>query len=178
MIPAGGDIEEGKEIGGLSGRGQHSGASAFQRGNFRRDHVTGGILQTGVEIAACLQIKEFAHILTGGVFEGGGLDNGNLARLSVAGGIAALYAECLRAVCGHYTYISLIMPLSPLIKGGTQGIKFRLWAVCRNRTAILHPWGYSRPSCRRGTSHRQPYQNSPCRSDQRRWFSPLRSPCT
>ena len=38
--------------------------------------VTGGVLQAGVEVAVGFQVEQLAHILAGGIFEGGGLDDG------------------------------------------------------------------------------------------------------
>ena len=56
------------------------------------------VLEAAVEVALGLQVKELAHVLAGGVFEGGGLDDGDLAGFAVAGGIAALYAQGIDAV--------------------------------------------------------------------------------
>ena len=50
-------------------------------------------MQAGVEVAACLQVEQLAHVLAGGVLEGGGLDNGDLPGLAVAGGVAPLDAD-------------------------------------------------------------------------------------
>ena len=57
------DVEQGKEVCRLSAGGQHCRHTALQSGELRCDHVVGGILQTGVEIAACLEVKQLAHIV-------------------------------------------------------------------------------------------------------------------
>ena len=62
--------------------------------------VAGGVLQTGVEIAAGFQIKELAHILAGVVFEGGALNDGNLAGFAVFWRITGLNAQCFGTQLG------------------------------------------------------------------------------
>ena len=54
--------------------------------------VVGGVLQAGVEVAGLLKVEQATHMLGGVVFPGGGLVDRNLARLCVAGAVAALYA--------------------------------------------------------------------------------------
>ena len=70
----------------------------LKRGDARRDGVVRRVLQAGIEVAVGLQVKQLAHVLAGGVLEGGGLDDGDLAGFAVAGGIAALYAQGIDAV--------------------------------------------------------------------------------
>ena len=101
VIATGGDVEHGIEGGRLTGGGQHSGGTALHLADLGRHRVVGGVLQAGVEIAGGFQVKQFAHILAGGVFEGGGLDHRDLAGLAVARGIAALYAFGFDFVVAH-----------------------------------------------------------------------------
>ena len=101
MIAAAGDIEHGIEIRRLAGACQHSGGATLQLGDLCRNVIVRGVLQPCIEIPAGLQIKQLAHILAGSVFEGGGLDDGDLARFAVAGRVAALHADGFGAIVGH-----------------------------------------------------------------------------
>ena len=101
MVPCLADIEQGKEVCSLSAGGKHSGGAAFQLADLFGYHVAGGVLQAGIEIAVCLQIEQLAHVLAGSVLEGGGLDDGDLTGLAVAGGVAALHTD---GITVHTTY--------------------------------------------------------------------------
>ena len=92
MVAAGGDIKDGKEICRLTGGGEHGGGAALQGADLRRHLVVGGILEPGVKITLGLQIEEGPHGLPGGIPEGGGLDNGNVAGLSTPGDVARVEA--------------------------------------------------------------------------------------
>ena len=92
MVAAAGDIEHRVEVRSLTGGGQHAGGAAFQRRDLCRDGVIGRVLQARVEIAARLQVKKLGHLVAGGIFEGGGLDDGDLPGLAVSGRVARLYA--------------------------------------------------------------------------------------
>ena len=95
------EIEQGKEVCSLTAAGQHCGRAAFQLTDLLSHKVAGGVLQTGIEVAVCFQIKQLAHILAGGILKGGGLDNGDLAGFAVAGGVTALHADSITI---HTTY--------------------------------------------------------------------------
>ena len=97
VIAAGADIEHGVEIGSLTGTGEHGGAAALQSRDFGGHHVAGGVLKPGVEVAFRLQVKELAHLLGGGIFEGRALHDGHLPGFTVAGGIARLDAQSFGA---------------------------------------------------------------------------------
>ena len=92
MVPAGGDVEHGVEIGRLAGGGKHGRRAALQGRDLGRYRVVGGVLQPGVEVAAGLQVEEFAHVAAGSVLKGGALNDGYLPGLAVAGGVARLHA--------------------------------------------------------------------------------------
>ena len=94
-------VEQGEEVGSLAAGGEHGSGAALQLADLFGHQVTGGVLQTRVEIAVGLQVKELAHVLAGGVLEGGGLDDGNLAGFAVSGRIAALHAD---GITIHTTY--------------------------------------------------------------------------
>ena len=93
VVSAGGDIEHGVEVGRLAGGGEHGGGAALHLADLSGGVVAGGVLKAAVEIALGLQVKELAHVLAGVILEGGGLDDGHLAGLSVAGMIAPLDAD-------------------------------------------------------------------------------------
>ena len=95
MIAAGGDIEHRVEIGSLAGAGEHSGRAALHGSDLGRHHIAGGILQPGIKIALRFQIKELAHILRGGILEGGTLNDGDLPGLTAFGAVARLDAQGL-----------------------------------------------------------------------------------
>ena len=101
MIAAVGDVEHGVEVRRLAGGGQHGGGTALHVADLGRDVIAGRILQAGVEIARGLQIEQLAHGLAGGVLEGRALDDGDLARLAVLRGVAALDALGFDAVIAH-----------------------------------------------------------------------------
>ena len=101
MVAAGGDVEHGVEVGRLAGGGEHGRRAALQGADLGRHVVIGGVLEAGIEVAACLQVKERAHLLAGGVPEGGGLDNGNIPGLSVSGSVAGVDAVGAHTVVAH-----------------------------------------------------------------------------
>ena len=105
MVAAVCNIKDSVEICRLSGGGQHRCRAAFQLADFSRHQIAGGILQAGIEIAACFQIKELAHILAGVVFIGCALVDGDLSGFAVAGGVAALYAFCFNSLIAHVVFL-------------------------------------------------------------------------
>ena len=92
VVTGAGDVEDGEEVRGLAGARQHGGGAAFELGDFCGHGIVGGVLQAGVEVAGLFQVEELAHVLGSVVLPGGGLVDRNLARLCVAGAVAALYA--------------------------------------------------------------------------------------
>ncbi len=92
VVPAAADVEQGVKIGGLAAAGEHARRSSLQLCDFGCHIIIGGILETGVEIAAGLQVKKFSHVLAGIIFKRGALNNRNLTGLSVSRCIPALYA--------------------------------------------------------------------------------------
>ena len=87
MIAAGCNVENSKEICSLAGRCQHTGRSALHIRYFRRHIIICRILQTGIKIAALLQIKQFSHSGARFIFERRTLNDRNLPRLPVLRGI-------------------------------------------------------------------------------------------
>ena len=95
MVAAGSDVKKRVEVGCLTGAGKHGGGAALHGADLGCHHVAGGVLKPGVEIAAGFQVEELAHILTGGILEGGALINGDLAGLAIFGAVAGLDSQGL-----------------------------------------------------------------------------------
>ena len=93
VVTCASDVEDGKEVCRLTRGGQHSGRAPLKRRNAGGYRITGRILQAGIEIAACLKVKELSHILTGFITEGGALHDRNLAGLTVLRAVPTLYAK-------------------------------------------------------------------------------------
>ena len=95
------EVEQGEEVRGLAAAGEHGGGAALQLADLLGHQVAGGILQAGIEVTVSFQVEQLAHVLAGGVLEGGGLDDGDLAGFAVAGGVTALHAD---GITIHTTY--------------------------------------------------------------------------
>jgi hypothetical protein len=95
------EVEQGKEVCSLTAGSEHSGSAAFQLADLLSHKVAGGVLQTGIEVAVSFQIEQLAHVFAGGILEGGGLNNGDLAGFAVAGGVTALHTD---GITIHTTY--------------------------------------------------------------------------
>ena len=93
MVAGFADVEECIEVGSLTARCQHSAYASFQGGNLLGHRIVGGILQTGVEIAFFLEVKQLCHLVRVVVLKRGRLDDRQLYRFSVLGLVACLYAE-------------------------------------------------------------------------------------
>ncbi|EJW90920.1 hypothetical protein EVA_20971 [gut metagenome] len=92
MVATGSNVEQCIEVCCLTAGGQHGSSAALKCADLGSHHIAGGVLQTAVEIAVCLQIKKLAHIFTGSILKGGRLNNGDLTGFPVSGRVAALYA--------------------------------------------------------------------------------------
>ena len=101
MVPTAGDVEDGVEVGRLSGGQEHGRGAPLQGADLGRHHVVGGVLQAGVEVAAGLQVEQLAHLLAGLIAEGGGLDDGDVPGLPVAGAVARVEAVGGDLIIGH-----------------------------------------------------------------------------
>ena len=93
MVAAAGDIEDGEEVRGLAGAGQHGGRTALEFADLRGDGVVGGVLQAGIEVTGLLKVEELSHVLGRVVLPRGGLVDGHLAGLRVAGTVSTLDAR-------------------------------------------------------------------------------------
>ena len=132
------EVEQGKEVGCLTAGGEHGGGAALQLADLFGYHVAGGVLQTGIEIAVCLQIEQLAHVLAGGVLEGGGLDDGDLTGLAIAGGVAALHTDGI-TVHTTYSFAGFLVgkddsPQESCLRRGIENSKFFYF---RRRLSLL-----------------------------------------
>src|SRR5699024_8853807 len=65
MVSGFADVENGIEIGSLSGRSKKGGDASLQSCDLGRYSVVGGILQAGIKISVCFQIKKLSHFIGG-----------------------------------------------------------------------------------------------------------------
>ena len=92
MIASRCQIEYREERSSLPAGCQHCGSSPFQCRDLCGNKVIGRILQSGIEITGSFQIKQFAHVFTGVIFERCALDDGNHPRFTVLRFITGLNA--------------------------------------------------------------------------------------
>ena len=98
MVTALADVEHGKEVGGLARAREHGRRASFERRDLCRDVIVGGVLQARVEVARLLKVEKPPHGVRTVVFEGRGLHNGQLPRLTILGCVACLHAAGLDAL--------------------------------------------------------------------------------
>ena len=92
VVARAGKVEHGEEIRRLARRREHARRAPFELGDLRGHGVVRGVREARVEIAGLFQVEQAAHVLARVELPGGGLVDGNLARLAVAGTVAALHA--------------------------------------------------------------------------------------
>ena len=93
VVSGAGYVDDGKEVGGLAGRGEDGTHAAFQGIDLGGCLVHRGVLEAGIEVAGFLQVEQAGHLVGGLVFEGGALDDGNLPGLAFPGLVACVDAE-------------------------------------------------------------------------------------
>ena len=68
-------------------------AEPLQGADLGRHRIVGGVLESGIEVTAGLQVENSLPIsLAGLIAEGGGLDDGEIAGLAVAGPVTGVEA--------------------------------------------------------------------------------------
>jgi len=77
------DVEHGVEVCSLTGAREHRSHATFESGDLGSHCIVGRVLQTGVEVAAGLQVEEVRHVIGGFVLESGALVDGENARFAV-----------------------------------------------------------------------------------------------
>ncbi len=96
VIPRGAEVEDGEEVRGLPGRGEHPGGSSFEGGNLRGNDIARRVLQTGVEVPGGFEIEELAHRGARLIAERRALNDRNLTRLAVFRTVSRLNAFCTK----------------------------------------------------------------------------------
>ena len=86
------DVEHRVEVGSLTGTREHRSHTAFESGDLGSHGVVRRVLQTGVEVAASLQVEQVGHGVAGFILESGALVDGEDARFAVFRLPAALHA--------------------------------------------------------------------------------------
>ena len=126
------EVEQCEEVCSLTAGRQHGGGAALQLADLFRHQITGGVLQAGVEVAVGFEVEQLAHVLAGGILEGGGLDNGDLAGFAVAGGVAALHADGITVHCNILLYWVCLYSTIPRQRAGLRrGIGSLNFVPCR-----------------------------------------------
>ena len=90
MVSGGADVKAGEKVRRLARGSQHSGHTTLQGSYLGRDHVVGGILQSGVEITAVLKVEKTTHLVRSLVFESCALHDGNLPGVALPGVVTSL----------------------------------------------------------------------------------------
>ena len=100
MIASTSNIKHSKEVRSLTGAGQHCSSAALHLANLRSNIVVGRVLQTSIEVARFLQVKQLTHMLRSIILPRSGLINRNLTRLRIARTITTLHARSAHML-GH-----------------------------------------------------------------------------
>lgn len=82
VIAAFADVENGEEVCSLTRAGEHTGDTAFEFRNLGRDEIVRRVLETGVEVAVCLEVEQVGHLIARVVLESGALINRENARFT------------------------------------------------------------------------------------------------
>ena len=90
MIASTGHVKDSEEVRSHARAREHRSGAALHLTDLGGNQIARGVLQTAVEVARLLQVKQLAHVLRRVVLPRGGLVNGHLARLRISRVIAAL----------------------------------------------------------------------------------------
>ena len=129
VVSAARDVEDGIEVGRLSGGQQHGGGAPLQGADLGRYRVVGGVLQSGIEVAAGLQVEQLAHLLAGLIAEGGGLDDGEIAGFAVAGPVAGVEAVGGDLIIAHGDSLFLNQDKIPILR------VIRFWGLVKKKVS-------------------------------------------
>lgn len=123
MVACGADIENGEERRRLAGRSEHRADAALKVGYLRGYAVVCRVLETGVEIARFLKVKEPAHLLARLVFVGSALYYRYNTRLAVFRRIAGLHALCFY-IKAHFvsSFLSVFEKMTHKVEAGINKI--------------------------------------------------------
>ena len=90
MIAGTGHVKDREEVRSHTRAREHRSGAALHLADLGGNQIARGVLQTAVEVARLLQVKQLAHVLGRVVFPRGGLVDGHLTRLGISRVIAAL----------------------------------------------------------------------------------------
>ena len=118
VITGTGNVKDCEEVRSHARTREHRSGAALHLADLGGNQIARGILQTAVEVARLLQVKQLAHVLGRVVFPRGGLVDGHLARLRIARMIAALNARGTDGLLAHiqlpylgFVFIRFTIPL-------------------------------------------------------------------
>ena len=101
MIAGTGHVKDRKEIRGHARAREHRSGAALHLADLGGNQIARGVLQTAVEVARLLQVKQLAHVFGRVVLPRGGLVDGHLTRLCIARAIAALNTRRTDGLLAH-----------------------------------------------------------------------------
>ena len=90
VIAGAGHVKDRKEVSSHARAREHRSSTALHLANLGGNQIARGILQTAVEVARLLQVKQLAHVLGRVVLPRGGLVDRHLTRLRITRAITAL----------------------------------------------------------------------------------------
>ena len=90
MIAGAGHVKDREEVRSHARAREHRSGAALHLADLGGNQIARRVLQTAVEIARLLQVKQLAHVLRRVILPRGGLVDGHLARLRISRVIAAL----------------------------------------------------------------------------------------
>ena len=90
VIAGTGHVKDREEVRSHARAREHRGGASLHLADLGGNQIARGVLQTAVEVARLLQVKQLAHVLRRVVLPCGGLVDGHLARLGISRVIAAL----------------------------------------------------------------------------------------
>ena len=118
VIAGTGNVKDRKEVRRHARAREHCSGAALHLADLGGNQITRGVLQTAVEVARLLQVKQLAHVLGRVVFPRGGLVDGHLARLRISRVIAALNTRSTDGLLAHiqlpylgFVFIRFTIPL-------------------------------------------------------------------
>ena len=101
MIAGTGHIKNREEVRSHARAREHRGGASLHLADLGGNQIARGVLQTAVEVARLLQVKQLTHVLRRVVLPRGGLVDGHLARLGISRVIAALNTCSTNGLLAH-----------------------------------------------------------------------------
>ena len=108
------DVEHRVEVGSLTGTREHRSHTAFESGDLGSHGVVRRVLQTGVEVAASLQVEQVGHGVAGFILESGALVDGEDARFTIL-----RLPTALDAYSFWFSHFSLLLKTRLITDSGT-----------------------------------------------------------